>query len=52
MGDMAIYLAFAIEEGRLDYKVVMTNAKLVKFKADVDLILITDGYGNLIVPLT
>lgn len=49
---MALYLALGIEEGRLDYKTVFTNPKLAPFKSDVDMMLIADGFGNLIVPLT
>ena len=50
MDNMAAYLALAIEEGRLDYKVVVTNTRLARFKADIDLILIADGHQDLIVP--
>lgn len=48
---MAAYLALGIEEGRLDYVAVMTNPRLSQFKTDVDLILIADGFQNLIVEI-
>lgn len=44
---MAAYLAMRIEAGKLDYAAVV--AKYPQFKADIDEILINDGYQNLIV---
>lgn len=44
---MAAYLAMRIEAGKLDYTAVVT--KYPQFKADIDEILINDGYQNLIV---
>jgi hypothetical protein len=44
---MAAYLAMRIEMGKLDYTAVVT--KYPQFKADIDEILINDGYQNLIV---
>ena len=44
---MAAYLATRIEMGKLDYTAVVT--KYPQFKADIDEILINDGYQNLIV---
>jgi len=46
---MAAYLALGIEEGRLEYTAVVTNPRLSRFKTDIDLILIADGFGNIIV---
>jgi hypothetical protein len=46
---MAAYLASRIEIGKLDYKAVIT--KYPQFKADVDEILINDGFQDLIVPV-
>lgn len=51
MEHMALYLAQGIEEGRLDYKTVFTNPKLLPLKEDVDPMLIADGFQDLIVPL-
>lgn len=44
---MAAYLATRIEAGKLDYTAVV--AKYPQFKAEIDEILINDGYQNLIV---
>lgn len=44
---MAGYLALRIEKGALDYRAVVT--KYPQFKADIDEILINDGYHDLIV---
>lgn len=44
---MAAYLAMRIEAGKLDYAAVV--AKYPQFKAEIDEILINDGYQNLIV---
>jgi len=44
---MAAYLAMRIEAGKLDYTAVVT--KYPQFKAEIDEILINDGYQNLIV---
>lgn len=44
---MAAYLAMRIESGKLDYAAVV--AKYPQFKAEIDEILIADGYQNLIV---
>lgn len=49
MDNMAAYLALGIEEGRLNYAAVVTNPRLSRFKADIDVILIADGFGDLIV---
>ena len=46
---MALYLAQGIEEGPLDYLTGISNAKLARFKADIDAILIADGKQDLIV---
>ncbi len=46
---MALYLAQGIEDGRLDYPMVVSNAKLARFKADINAILIADGKQDLIV---
>ena len=43
---MAAYLAMRIEAGKLDYAAVV--AKYPQFKAEIDEILINDGYQNLI----
>ena len=51
MEQMALYLAQGIEEGRLDYKAVFTNPKLLPLKGDVDAMLIADGFQEKIVPL-
>lgn len=48
---MALYLAQGIEEGRLDYKAVFSNPKLLPLKEQVDAMLIADGFQNKIVPL-
>lgn len=44
---MAGYLAMRIEQGKLDYTVVTT--KYPQFKAEIDEILINDGFQDLIV---
>lgn len=44
---MAGYLAMRIELGKLDYTAVVT--KYPQFKADIDEILINDGYHEMIV---
>jgi hypothetical protein len=44
---MAAYLAMRIEEGKLDYKAVVT--KYPQFKSDIDAILVADGKQDLIV---
>lgn len=49
MMNMAAYLALGIEEGRLNYTAVVTNIRFSQFKADIDAILIADGYQHLIV---
>jgi hypothetical protein len=46
---MAAYLALGIEEKRLDYHSIVTNARYTRFKDDIDAILIADGFQNLIV---
>jgi hypothetical protein len=51
MDNMALYLVMGIEEGRLDYKAVFSNSKLLPLKDDVDMMLIADGFQHLIVPL-
>jgi len=38
-----------IEEGRLDYKAVMTNVRYTKFKSDIDAILTAEEKQDLIV---
>lgn len=45
---MAAYLAMRIELGKLDYAAVV--ARYPQFKADIDEILIADGFQHLIVP--
>ena len=44
---MAGYLAMRIEAGKLDYTAVI--ARYPQFKADIDTILINDGFQELIV---
>lgn len=44
---MAAYFAMRIEGGYLDYTAVVT--KYPQYKTDIDLILVADGYGHLIV---
>ena len=44
---MAAYLAMRIEKGKLDYSAVV--GLYPQFKADIDEILINDGYQHLIV---
>jgi hypothetical protein len=44
---MAGYFAMRIEAGKLDYTAVVT--KYQQFKAEIDEILINDGFQNLIV---
>ncbi len=44
---MAGYLAMRIEAGKLDYVAVVT--RYPQFKADIDTILINDGFQELIV---
>ena len=44
---MAGYLAMRIEAGKLDYAAVI--ARYPQFKADIDTILINDGFQDLIV---
>ena len=51
MDNMKIYLVMGIEEGRLDYKAVFSNSKLLSLKEDVDMMLIADGFQDKIVPL-
>lgn len=51
MNNMSIYLVMGIEEGRLDYKAVFSNPKLLPLKDNVDMMLIADGYQDKIVPL-
>lgn len=48
---MAAYFALGIEEERLDYVAVVTNIRYARFKADIDAILIADGYQHLIIVL-
>ncbi len=44
---MALYLAYRIEMGKLNYTAVVK--KYPQFKAEIDEILVADGYENLIV---
>ena len=44
---MAAYLAYRIELGKLEYLAVVT--KYPQFKAEIDEILINDGYHEMIV---
>lgn len=44
---MAAYLANQIKLSRLDYLQAVT--KCPQFKADIDLILISDGYAELVI---
>ena len=46
---MAGYLAMRIEAGKLDYTAVIT--RYPQFKADIDTILVNDGFQDLIVGL-
>lgn len=43
---MAAYLAMRIEDGKLDYALVV--GKFPQFKAGIDTILIADGFQHLI----
>lgn len=43
---MAVYFAQRIEKGKLQYAAVI--AKYPEYKADIDLILVADGYERLI----
>lgn len=45
---MALYLASAIEQGRLEYAAVFSIAKYTSFKPAVDAILISHGRQDLI----
>jgi hypothetical protein len=47
---MQNYLAMRIEAGKLDYTAVIT--RYPQFKADIDTILVNDGFQDLIVDLT
>lgn len=47
---MAGYLAMRIEAGKLNYTVVIT--RYPQFKADIDTILVNDGFQDLIADLT
>jgi len=47
----AQYLARRIEAEKLDYKTIFGKSKLAKSKAEVDLILIADGFEDKIVVL-
>lgn len=48
---MAPYLAMRIESGKLDYQLVFSTPTYKPFKADVDAILIADGYQDKIKPI-
>ena len=48
---MAFYLCEGLEEGRLDYKLIFSNPKNLRLKADVDAMLVYDGRQDLIVPI-
>lgn len=43
---MAVYFASRIEKGKLQYSAVV--AKYPQYKAEIDEILVADGYENLI----
>ncbi|MGL5718838.1 MAG: hypothetical protein ACRCX2_37900 [Paraclostridium sp.] len=45
---MVAYLAMQIEEGKLTYLQVKGLKNFPQYKEDIDTILITDGYGHLI----
>jgi len=47
---MAVYFAMRIEIGKLDYFTVFSKVAYKPFQEDTDLILIADGFANLIVP--
>ena len=47
---MAGYLAMRIEAGKLDYTTVIM--RYPQFKADIDTILVNDGFQDLIADLT
>ena len=47
---MAGYLAMRIEAGKLDYTAVIT--RYPQFKVDIDIILVDDGFQDLIADLT
>ncbi len=49
---MADYLAWQMEEGKLDYLTMFSKEFFKQYKADTDAILIKDGYEHLIVPIT
>lgn len=46
---MSAYLAMQIEKGKLAYEQVKKLRDYLKYKEDIDTILIADGYGDLIV---
>lgn len=48
---MALYLAKGLEQGRLDYVLIFSNARLMLLKEDVDAMLIADGRQELIVEM-
>ncbi|EPR12355.1 hypothetical protein [Ruminiclostridium papyrosolvens] len=48
---MAFYLAWQIEEGKLDYKTVFSAAFFKPYKSDTDNMLIADGRQDLIVDI-
>jgi hypothetical protein len=48
---MAVYFAMRMEIGKLDYLAVFTKQAYKPFQEDTDLILIADGFQNLIVPI-
>ena len=48
---MALYLARGIEEGRLDYYAVFSKMIYQPLQANVDSILVADGFQDKIVPI-
>ena len=48
---MAVYFAMRIKIGALDYFTVFSKVTFKPFQEDTDLILIADGFANLIVPV-
>jgi hypothetical protein len=48
---MAMYLAKGLEENRFDYFRLFSISRYLPLKADVDAMLIADGFQDLIVPI-
>ena len=48
---MAVYFAMRIEIGKLSYLAVFSKTAYKPYQEDTDLILIADGFQDLIVPI-